>query len=69
MRIFPYLILGACILLGGTTQILFKLGMNSIDALDSTENIFSLKTVAMVLSNKYILTSIGLYAVSSLEVF
>ena len=65
MRIFPYLILGTCILLGGTTQILFKLGMNSVGALDTTEKIFSVRTVAMVLSNKYILIGIGLYAVSS----
>jgi len=65
MRLFPYLILGTCILLGGATQILFKLGMNSIGALDSTERLFSLKIVTMVLSNKYILAGLVLYAVSS----
>ncbi|GAB6101970.1 membrane protein [Thermococcus atlanticus] len=65
MRAFPYLILAACILLGGTTQILFKLGMNSVGALDSTEKIFSLKTVIMVLSNKYITAGLMLYAISS----
>jgi len=66
MRLFPYLILGACILLGGATQILFKLGMNSVGALDSTEKLFSLKTVAIVLSNRYILTGLVLYAISSI---
>ncbi len=65
MRAFPYLILAACILLGGTTQILFKLGMNSVGALDSTGKIFSLKTVIMVLSNKYITAGLMLYAISS----
>ncbi len=65
MRIFPYLILGTCILLGGTTQILFKLGMNSVGALDSAERILSLKTVLIVLSNKYILLGLALYGISS----
>jgi len=65
MRAFPYFILATCILLGGMTQVLFKMGMNSIGALDSTEKILSLKTVMMVLSNKYILAGLVLYAVSS----
>lgn len=65
MRILPYLILGACILLGGTTQVLFKLGMNSIGALDSAEKIFSLKTAGLVLSNKCILLGLALYGISS----
>lgn len=65
MRGFPYFILAACIILGGVTQVIFKLGMSSIGALDSTERLFSLKTVAMVLSNKYILVGLVLYVVSS----
>ena len=65
MKLFPYFILATCILLGGMTQVLFKMGMDSIGALDSTEKILSLKTVVMVLSNKYILAGLVLYAVSS----
>ena len=65
MRYFPYLILASCILLGGVTQILLKLGMNSIGPLDSPEKIFSLNTLRTVILNKYILLGLGLYALSS----
>ncbi len=65
MKTFPYLILGTCILLGGTTQILFKLGMNSIGILNSAEKILSVKTVEVVLSNNYILLGLVLYGISS----
>ena len=62
MRVLPYTILAACILLGGSTQVLFKMGMNSIGPL---ENLLSLKTVTMILSNKYIIIGLILYGVSS----
>lgn len=65
MKYLPYALLASCILLGGTTQVLFKLGMNSIGALDSAEKLFSIKTLVMVLSNKYILIGLVLYAISS----
>jgi len=62
MRVLPYTILAACILLGGSTQVLFKMGMNSIGPL---EDLLSLKTVTMILSNKYIIIGLILYGVSS----
>ncbi|WP_456450317.1 EamA family transporter [Palaeococcus sp. (in: euryarchaeotes)] len=62
MRVLPYTILAACILLGGSTQVLFKMGMNSIGPL---EKLLSLKTVTMILSNKYIIIGLVLYGVSS----
>jgi len=65
MKYLPYALLASCILLGGTTQVLFKLGMNSIGALDSAEKLLSIKTLLMVLSNRYILIGLVLYAISS----
>ena len=44
MKYLPYAILASCILLGGTMQVLFKLGMNSIGALDSAGKLLSIKT-------------------------
>ena len=65
MKAIPYTILVTCILLGGTTQILFKMGMSSVGALDSAGKIFSLRTLTLVLSNKYILVGVLLYGLSS----
>jgi drug/metabolite transporter (DMT)-like permease len=63
MRLLPYTILATCILLGGTTQVLFKMGMNSIGPL---EELLSSKTMMMIFTNKYILAGLVMYAVSSM---
>ncbi|NJE10311.1 EamA family transporter [Thermococcus sp. MAR1] len=62
MKSLPYTILATCILLGGSTQILFKMGMNSIGPLG---DLFSIKTMTIIFSNKYIVMGLILYGISS----
>ncbi len=66
MKLLAYAILALCILIGGTTQVLFKMGMNTIGRLDTAEKIFSMETLQVAIHNRYLITGIILYAVSSI---
>jgi len=66
MKLLAYAILALCILIGGTTQVLFKMGMNTIGQLDTAEKIFSVETLQVAVHNRYLIAGIILYAVSSI---
>ncbi|ASI98781.1 EamA family transporter [Thermococcus celer] len=66
MKLLSYGVLGTCILISGVTPILFKVGMNAVGSLDTMDRLLSLRTVKLVLSNKYILAGIALYLGSSI---
>jgi len=65
VRFLAYGILATCILIGGVTQVLFKMGMNGIGQLDTAGKIFSMETLEVAIHNKYLIAGIILYAVSS----
>ncbi|MFB3763676.1 MAG: EamA family transporter [Methanotrichaceae archaeon] len=51
-----------CVLVGASGQIIWKQGMSHMDKINNFHDLFNLKTILNIFTNKYIILGIMLYA-------